>query len=260
MKSRTATLTGSCTSSSTVRRSSATQLSRAFDRAECCAEVGTSNPMHSPAEGLDRGRARGIMLPRSVKRNVAVCRFFTAMKVIRIAAYGAALFLVTAAPSLGALHGASSRFVGHHAEGAPWIEGVTPSLEDRLFDATYKNFAIAQRVESLCLRCGRLPVSRHPLLGARAARTERSAGARARPRSCSTHPNDVRSNFRKSRHWTFGQPYQSAKAQATEVESTVFSVSADRKTYETLRDNAALTDEDFLTAFGQVWTAPELPQ
>ena len=51
-----------------------------------------------------------------------------------------------------------------------------------------------------------------------------------------------------------------AKAQATEVESTVFSVSADRKTYETLRDNAALTDEDFLAAFGQVWTAPELPQ
>ncbi len=199
------------------------------------------------------------MLSRSVKRNVAFCRFSTAMKVIGIAAYGAALFLVAATPSLGALHGASSRLVGHHAEAAPWIEGVTPSLEDRLFDATYKVLPTHNV----------LKVYVFDAAGYQSAGIRFSARVPHEPQDLPEPELDreavalIRTTFDQFPQIQALDVWATipvAKAQATAVESTVFSVSADRKTYETLRDNAALTDEDFLAAFGQVWTAPELPQ
>jgi hypothetical protein len=49
------------------------------------------------------------------------------------------------------------------------------------------------------------------------------------------------------------------KSQLTQVESTVFSVSADRETYTSIRDKQ-LTDQEFLDAFGRVWIAPEIQE
>jgi hypothetical protein len=49
------------------------------------------------------------------------------------------------------------------------------------------------------------------------------------------------------------------KSQLTQVESTVFSVSADRETYASIRDKQ-LTDQEFLDAFGRVWIAPEIQE
>jgi hypothetical protein len=51
-----------------------------------------------------------------------------------------------------------------------------------------------------------------------------------------------------------------SKAEATEVESTVFSVSADRDTYERVRDDTTLDDTAFLESFGRIWVAPEVPR
>ena len=50
-----------------------------------------------------------------------------------------------------------------------------------------------------------------------------------------------------------------APDEVTEEESTVFSVSADRATYEAIRDKG-LSDADFLAVFGHVWVAPGVPQ
>lgn len=233
--------------------------SRVFGRAASCAGVGTCNPRHSHVAGLDRSCGRGIMLPRSVKRNVAFCRFSTAMKVIGIAAYGAALFLVAATPSLGAPHGAAYRLGAHRGEADPWIEGVTPSLENRLFDATYKVLPShnvlkvyvfdAAGYQSAGIRfSARVP---HEPKDLPEPELDREAAALIRTTF------DLFPQIQALDVWA---TIPVAKAQATEIDSTVYSVSADRKTYDAIRNNTALNDEAFLAAFGQIWTAPEVPQ
>lgn len=203
------------------------------------------------------------MLPRSVKRNVAISRFSSAMKVIRIAAYGAALFLIAAPPAIaapiGALHGLPHHLAGQRAEAAPWIEGVTPSLENRLFDATYKVLPTHNVLKVYVFDAS----------GYQSAGIRFSARVPHEPRDLpESELNHEAAELIRTTFDGFPQiqaldvwaTIPVAKAQATEVESTVFSVSADRKTYEAIRDDAGLTDENFLAAFGQVWTAPEVPQ
>ncbi|MBC5828551.1 MAG: hypothetical protein GIW99_12865 [Candidatus Eremiobacteraeota bacterium] len=48
------------------------------------------------------------------------------------------------------------------------------------------------------------------------------------------------------------------QARQAAVENTVFSVSANRSTYELIRAQKSLSDVDFLAAFGHVWASPAL--
>ncbi len=155
-------------------------------------------------------------------------------------------------------HVPAGRFAPQREVREPWVEGVTPPLEDRLFDATYRvlpNHNIlkvyvfdAAGYESAGIRfSGRVPHQPRdlsaPELYHEAALLIRTAFA--------TLPNlqtvDV---------WaTIPVPH----SQATMVESTIFSVSADRQTYERQASTPGLSDAQFLSGFGRLWVAPEVP-
>jgi hypothetical protein len=140
----------------------------------------------------------------------------------------------------------------------PWVEGVTPPLENRLFDATYKTLPThnilkvyvfdTKAYESAGIRfSARVPHELRDL-----GRTEMSHEA----------VSLIRTTFDKFPElqtldvWaTIPVP----KSELTQIESTVFSVSADRDTYMSIRDKQ-LSDQEFLATFGRVWVAPEIGQ
>lgn len=187
------------------------------------------------------------------------------------AAFGAALFLSAAqcAPAHAAAvlrgHGAPHRPATLRspalAEPAsalrPWVEGVTPPLENQLFDVTYKALPHHNVLkvyvfdttgfESAGIRfSARLP---HESGDLSADELQREAVALIRAtfeRFPQVQTLDV---------WaTIPIPTD----EMTQRESTVFSVSADRPTYESIRDDASRSDESFLAAFGQVFLGPEI--
>jgi hypothetical protein len=188
------------------------------------------------------------------------------------AALGAALFVslglfaqAHAAPGVMAPHAAP-----HHSTLArapltpadprlsrPWDEGVTPPLENRLFDATYK--ALPNH--------NVLKVYVFDTAGFESAGIRFSARVAHEPRDLSATELDheavalIRTTFDQFPQlqtldiWaTIPVP----AAEMTELESTVFSVSADRATYESIRDDTTRSDDAFLAAFGQVWVGPEI--
>ncbi len=188
------------------------------------------------------------------------------MALSRAAAFGAAVFLTA---GLGLQTGLAGpiHFPRAHPRHAvppffrthPWVEGVTPKLENRLFDATYKVLPShnllkvyvfdAGGFESAGIRfSARVPHEAADL-------TDPELDHEAATLICTTFEQfpevqlvDVWATIPVSAH------------EATEVESTLFSVSADRRTYEMIRDNKTLGDDAFLAAFGRVWVAPEVPQ
>jgi hypothetical protein len=183
------------------------------------------------------------------------------MKVISITAYGAALFLaattagLAAPPALRAMPSNSSTL---HPIERPWIEGVTPTLEERLFQATYKVVPSHKDLkvyvfdtagyESAGIRLsGRVP---HEPVDLPAAKLDREAVELIRTTF------DQFPDIQTLDVWA---TIPVAKSEQTEIDNTIFSVSADRVTYETIR-GATMSDEDFLSEFGRVWTAPEVPQ
>lgn len=197
-------------------------------------------------------------------------RFYGVMKVRLGAACGAALLLTVA---LAAQASAATGFVhrvtppilvrahrlpiGERAR--PWVEGVTPPLENELFDATYKSLP-SHNV---------LKVYVFDTTGFESAGIRISARVPHEARDLTTSQLDheavslIRTTFDQFPQlqtldiWaTIPIP----KSEQTALENTVFSVSADRVTYESIRPDASMPDEAFLAAFGQVWVAPEVPR
>ena len=141
----------------------------------------------------------------------------------------------------------------------PWIEGVTPPLENQLFEATYKALPRhnvlkvyvfdASGYESAGIRfSARVPHELEDL-----SETELTHEAAQLIR-------DTFDEFPDIQELDVWATIPVTKAEATEVESTVFSVSADRATYERVRSDGTLDDTAFLLSFGQVWVAPEVPR
>ena len=140
----------------------------------------------------------------------------------------------------------------------PWDEGVTPALENRVFAQTYKTLPThnvlkvyvfdADGYQSAGIRfSARVPHEQRDL-----TRSELDTEAAALIRTTFDHFPEVQTLD------VWGTIPVSA-VEMTRVESTVFSVSADRQTYEDVKDKQ-LSDDAFLAAFGRVWTAPEVPQ
>lgn len=141
----------------------------------------------------------------------------------------------------------------------PWIEGVDPSVENRLFDATYdalsshnvlKVYAFdAGGYESAAIRIsGRVPHESEDLslddLAAEAVVLIKTTFDR----------------FPEVEHVDIWATVPVPQSEQTSVENTVFSVSADRSVFERIDEGDDMSDLGFLGAFGRIWIAPEVPR
>jgi hypothetical protein len=146
-----------------------------------------------------------------------------------------------------------------HATARPWVEGVDPYVENQLFYATYgalqshnvlKVYAFsAGGYESAAIRfSGRVPHEARDLsvdeLAAEAAVLIRTTF----------------DGFPEIQHVDVWATVPVAQSEATEVENTVFSASADRDVYDGISTRADLTDLGFLSLFGRIWIAPQVPR
>lgn len=140
-----------------------------------------------------------------------------------------------------------------------WVEGVDPAVENRLFFATYgvlpshnvlKVYAFsAGGYESAAVRfSGRVPHESRDLTVDELAR------------EAVVLIRTTFDDFPQIQHVDIWATVPVAQSQATSVENTVFSVSADRSVYERIPEHADMTDESFLGAFGRVWIAPQVPR
>lgn len=141
----------------------------------------------------------------------------------------------------------------------PWAEGVTPPLENRLFAATYRVLPSHNVLKVYVFDAGgyqsagirfsaRIPHTAHDLSA------EELSGEAARL---------IRTTFElfpEIQTLDVWATIPVSEAQQTSVENTVFSVSAERATYIGLRQRSSLSDAAFLSAFGRVWVAPEVPR
>jgi hypothetical protein len=141
----------------------------------------------------------------------------------------------------------------------PWIEGVDPTMENRLFYATYGalrshnvlkvyGFA-ADGYQSAGIRfSGRVPHDRSDL------------PLPELTREAATLIRTTFDRFPQLSEVDVWATIPVAPRDQTSTESTVFSVCADRATYERIAARTDLSDAQFLAAFGPVWVAPEVPR
>jgi len=140
----------------------------------------------------------------------------------------------------------------------PWDEGVTPALESGLFAATYRALPSHNILKVYVFDAGG-----YESAGIRfSARVPHESRDLTDPELDAEAVSLIRTTFDQFPQlqtldvWgTIPIP----KAELTQEESTVFSVSADRATYEAIRDKK-LADPDFLAIFGRIWVAPEVPR
>ena len=181
------------------------------------------------------------------------------------AALVAALFVGIATPAPAAV-----RIVAHQMSGLaprartvgapirPWVEGVTPSLENRVFDATYKTLP-----NHNVLKVYVFDTTGYESAGirfsARVPHEQRDLTRTELVREASSLVRTTFDQFPELEALDVWATIPVAKSQATRVESTLFSVSADRETYDTIRDKQ-LSDAEFLAAFGRIWIAPTVPE
>ena len=141
----------------------------------------------------------------------------------------------------------------------PWVEGVDPSVENELFYATYgalqshnvlKVYAFsAGGYESAAIRfSGRVPHEAHDLTVSELAH------------EAVVLIQTTFDDFPAVQHVDVWATVPVAQSQATSVENTVFSVSADRSDYERITARTRSSDEAFLATFGSVWVAPQVPR
>ena len=168
-------------------------------------------------------------------------------------------FAVLCAATLGTPAAAGTRTDRWAHEARPWVEGVDPVVENELFYAAYgalqshnilKVYAFsAGGYESAGVRfSGRVPHEARELTLAELAR------------EAVVLVHTAFDEFPEVQHLDVWATVPVAQSQATAVENTVFSVSADRSTYERLEKLANLSDLGYLIAFGRMWIAPQVPR
>lgn len=141
----------------------------------------------------------------------------------------------------------------------PWVEGVTPPLENRLFDDTYKVLHTHNVLKVYVFDAGGYE-SAGIRFSARVPHTARDLTADELDAEAVRLIRTTFADFPEIQELDVWATIPVTAADQTRVESTVFSVSADRKTYESISEDPALSDAAFLASFGEVWTAPEVPR
>jgi hypothetical protein len=201
---------------------------------------------------------------------VVILRFNNTMKFGVGAACIAALLLSAAASSQAAprpmipprIPGGFARHFAPRLRPAfpsrPWVEGVTPRLENRLFDATYRTLP-SHNILKVYVFDTSAYESAGIRFSARVPHELRDLGRADLSHEAVSLIRVTFDRFPELQSLDVWATIPVPKSQLTQVESTVFSVSADRETYTSIRDKQ-LTDQEFLDAFGRVWIAPEIQE
>lgn len=181
---------------------------------------------------------------------------------MKVAAVLAAIFFAGAAAPHGGYPHPGLRFPGvrpvyHRMQ--PWAEGVTPPLENRLFAATYRVLPSHNVLKVYVFDAGGYE-SAGIRFSARVPHTARDLSAEELDSEAARLIRTTFERFPEIRTLDVWATIPVSEAQQTSVENTVFSVSADRATYDSLRAGRGVTDAAFLDAFGRVWLAPEVPR
>jgi hypothetical protein len=143
----------------------------------------------------------------------------------------------------------------YHAR--PWIEGYEPNREDALFRATYPLLPMhnilkvyvsdAESYDAAGIR-----------FSARVPHTTQDIDVAEMRHEAAVLIKTAFDRFPDLQTVDVWATIPVPKTELTTVESTVFSVSADRVTYQAVRGRE-LDDEAFLDSFGKVWIAPQVP-
>jgi|SRR5579872_630794 len=146
-----------------------------------------------------------------------------------------------------------------HARIAPWTEGVDPALESAMFAATYRALPSHN-----VLKVYAFSAAGYESAGIRfSARVPHEARDLTEPEIASEAVTLIRitfDDFPSVEEVDIWGTVPVAVSKMTAVENTVFSVSADRETYEQVRRQPGLRNDFFLAAFGRVWFAPQVPR
>jgi len=144
----------------------------------------------------------------------------------------------------------------HHTEA--WVEGVTPRLEDRLFDATYRVLPNHNVLKVYVFDAGGYQAAGIRFSG-RVPHTHHDLSAEDLDHEAVALIRTTFAEFPEVQTLDVWATIPVSESLETKVESTVFSVSADRTRFEALDEGRRLTDSQFLDAFGRIWVAPEVP-
>lgn len=139
----------------------------------------------------------------------------------------------------------------------PWVEGVQPRLEDRLFDATYRALPSHNVLKVYAFQAGNYQ-SAGIRFSARVAHRPENISAAAMFAETEVL---VRTTFDRFPEITTLDVWATVPVdewRLTKQENTVYSMTADRATYEAIRARTDLTPEMFVRSFGEVWVAPQV--
>lgn len=140
----------------------------------------------------------------------------------------------------------------------PWIEGYEPLREDELFHASYRVLPAHNVLKVYVADAGEFSAA-GIRFSARVPHSERDMSAAEMEHETVTLLRTAFDDFPDLQTIDVWGTIPVQLTNMTSVDSTVFSVSADRTTYLAIRDHA-MPDEAFLAAFGRVWLAPQVPR
>jgi hypothetical protein len=140
----------------------------------------------------------------------------------------------------------------------PWIEGYEPLREDELFHASYRALPSHNVLKVYVADSGEFGAA-GIRFSARVPHTGRDMSATEMEHETVTLLHTAFDDFPDLQTIDVWGTIPVQLNDLTSVDSTVFSVSADRAMYLSIRDRD-LSDEEFLDAFGRVWLAPQVPR
>jgi len=140
----------------------------------------------------------------------------------------------------------------------PWIEGYDPAREDELFRATYALLPTHNILKIYVSDAGDYDAA-GIRFSARVPHTMRDIEASEMEHEAALLVRTAFDRFPGLQALDIWATIPVDKSELTSVENTVFSISADRATYSAIRTRG-LSDEAFLSAFGRVWLAPQVPR
>ena len=145
------------------------------------------------------------------------------------------------------------------APARPWIEGVDPAMENALFDATYGALQSHNVLKVYAFSAGGYE-SAGIRFSARVPHVDRDLTAPELVSEAALLVRTTFNDFPQIQQVDVWATVPVAQSMATSVESTVFSVSADRSVYEAISKRSYMSDFGFLNDFGSMWMAPQVPR
>jgi hypothetical protein len=143
--------------------------------------------------------------------------------------------------------------------GRPWVEGVDPTLENRLFYATYGALESHNVLKVYVFSAGGYE-SAGIRFSARVPHEASDLDVDELSREAVILIRTTFDEFPDVQHLDVWATIPVSQSEQTTEENTVFSVSADRSVFERVSVRTDVTDLGFLNAFGRVWIAPQVPR